>query len=85
MKGSSRLREGRVPDKYRTRAHLHSPLDGARTVINHQRLCGLDSKISEDALVVFRSLFQCLDQIRAIEATETVAHPHRLQIASQIE
>ncbi len=85
MYGRSRLRERRVPDKHRTRAHLRSPLDGARTVVNNERLCGRDSEISEDALVVLRSLFQHLDQIRAIKATETVAHPHGMKVAGQIE
>src|SRR5258708_1065855 len=85
MNGRSRPREGRVPDKHRTRPQLPRPLDCARAVVNHQRICGRNSEISEDALVVLRSLFQRLDQIWAIEATETLAHPHGLQVAHQIE
>src|SRR5258708_5414958 len=85
MYGRSRPRERRVPDKHRMCPHLCRPSDGTRTVVNHQRVCRRDAEISEHALVVLWPLFQGSDQIRAIEATETVAYPHGLQVADQIE
>src|SRR5579859_7267590 len=75
----------RGADQDRSGPEASGPIKSLSAVIDHQCLCGRDPEISKDALVVLGPLFQCIDQIRAIQATEAVTHPHGLQVALQIE
>src|SRR5919202_6319671 len=76
-----RPRVGPASDEEGVCSSLRCPAQRAWVVVDDECVAGWHAEVGDQALVIDRPILESIDQVGAVEASETVAYAHAVEIA----